>query len=47
MLLVAVCSRALGHPYRLASHAQVHECYHLLDVYGSDHCPLGLVIKLQ
>lgn len=29
-----------------ALHGQVHECYHLPGVMGSDHCPLGLVVKL-
>ncbi|KAI3426491.1 hypothetical protein D9Q98_008857 [Chlorella vulgaris] len=27
-------------------HPSVHECYHLPAVLGSDHCPLGLVVKL-
>ena len=25
---------------------QVHDCYHLPEVTGSDHCPLGLVLKV-
>lgn len=29
-----------------ALHPKVHECYHLPSVLGSDHCPLGLVLKL-
>jgi exodeoxyribonuclease-3 len=29
-----------------ALHGQLHECYHLPGVMGSDHCPLGLVVKL-
>lgn len=24
---------------------RVHDCYHLTDFMGSDHCPLGLIIK--
>ena len=27
--------------------AQVHDCFHLKDTLGSDHCPLGLVLKTQ
>jgi hypothetical protein len=23
----------------------VHDCYHLHDVMGSDHCPVGVVLK--
>lgn len=29
-----------------ALHPAVHDCYILGDVLGSDHCPLGLVLKL-
>ena len=24
---------------------QVYDCYHLTDIMGSDHCPVGLVLK--
>jgi len=24
---------------------RVHDCYHLPDVRGSDHCPIGIVLK--
>lgn len=27
--------------------AQVHDCFHLKDTLGSDHCPVGLVLKTQ
>ena len=30
-----------------ALHERVHECYLLPGVMGSDHCPLGLVLKLD
>lgn len=30
-----------------ALHPRVHECYLLPQVMGSDHCPLGLVLKLD
>ncbi len=30
-----------------ALHERVHECYLLPQIMGSDHCPLGLVLKLD
>lgn len=24
---------------------QVHDCFHLTDFMGSDHCPVGLVLR--
>ncbi len=26
---------------------QVHDCFHLTDFMGSDHCPVGLVLKIK
>lgn len=47
-------ARAKGLGWRLdhflvseALHPRVHDCYLLPQVLGSDHCPLGLVLKLE
>lgn len=43
LLLYHACDVQVSEPLL----AQVHDCFHLQDILGSDHCPVGLVLKTQ